>query len=88
MGDTLLTLSIPALLLSSGLYAAARARWRRGHPAPPSPYTQQAARLAGRAALTDAGRIVDEAYGTLGGLYDGRHPETDAQQHPARATAS
>ncbi|MEU9532683.1 hypothetical protein [Streptomyces sp. NPDC048213] len=88
MGDTLLTLSIPALLLSSGLYAAARARWRRGHPAPPSPYTHQAARLAGDAALTGAGRIVDEAYGTLGGLYDGRHPGTEAQQSPASATAA
>ncbi|MGW2472956.1 hypothetical protein [Streptomyces sp. NPDC001665] len=46
MGDTLLTLSIPALLLASGLYTAVRTWWRRGHPAPPSPYTQQAARLA------------------------------------------
>ncbi|WP_405898387.1 hypothetical protein OG242_13370 [Streptomyces sp. NBC_00727] len=88
MGDILLTLSVPALLLSSGLYAVLSARWRRIHPAPPSPYTRQAARLAGRAALTDAGRIVDEAYGTLGGLYDGRHPGTGAQQQPARAAAS
>ncbi|MFG2569687.1 hypothetical protein ACGFR6_30210 [Streptomyces sp. NPDC048567] len=46
MGDTLLILSIPALLLASGLYTAASTWWRRRHPAPPSPYTQQAARLA------------------------------------------
>ncbi|MEV5603122.1 hypothetical protein AB0L33_16945 [Streptomyces sp. NPDC052299] len=46
MGDTLLTLSIPALLLASGLYTVASTWWRRRHPAPPSPYTQQAAGLA------------------------------------------
>lgn len=71
MGDTLLVLSVPALVFASGLYAAADSWWRRGHPSPPSPYTHQAARLAERAMLADAERIVDEAYGTLGGLYDG-----------------
>ena len=88
MGDILLTLSVPALILSSGLYAVVSALWRRRHPAPPSPYTQQAARLAGRAALAEAGQVVDEAYGTLGGLYDGRRPDADAPRQPARATAS
>ncbi|THA70775.1 hypothetical protein E6P78_09470 [Streptomyces sp. A0958] len=72
MGDILLALSVPALVFASGLYAAAETWWRRRHPAPPSPYTHQAARLAERAMLVDAERIVDEAYGTLGGLYDGQ----------------
>ncbi|MEU2251032.1 hypothetical protein [Streptomyces sp. NPDC019224] len=91
MGDILLTLSVPALLLASGLYAVARAWWRRGHPAPPSPYTQQAARLAGRATLGDAEQAVGEAYLRLGGLYDGRLPDPGPQNSespPARATAS
>lgn len=72
MGDVLPALSIPALVLASGVYAVAETWWRRRHPAPPSPYTHQAARLAERAMLVDAERIVDEAYGTLGGLYDGQ----------------
>ncbi|PZT72450.1 MULTISPECIES: hypothetical protein [unclassified Streptomyces] len=79
MGDVLWALSIPVLVGAGGLYAVGAAWWRRRHPAPPSPYTQQAARLAERAALAGAERIVDEAYGTLGALYDG-------QPGPARRT--
>ncbi|MFF3174492.1 hypothetical protein ACFVQ0_17945 [Streptomyces sp. NPDC057900] len=71
MGDILLTLSIPVLVFASGVYAAAESWWRRRHPAPPSPYTHQAARLAERAMLVDAERIVDSAYGCVGALYDG-----------------
>lgn len=71
MGDTLAALSIPVLFFASGIYAAGETWWRRRHPAPPSPYTHQAARLAERAMLVDAERIVDGAYETLGTLYDG-----------------
>ncbi|MFI6966597.1 hypothetical protein [Streptomyces sp. NPDC050149] len=71
MGDTLLALSIPLLVFASGIYAACDTWWRRRHPAPPSPYTHQAARLAERAMLVDAEQIVDGAYVTLGTLYDG-----------------
>lgn len=71
MGDTLLALSIPVLVFAGGIYAACESWWRRRHPAPPSPYTHQAARLAERAMLVDAERIVDGAYETLGTLYDG-----------------
>ncbi|MEU8506207.1 hypothetical protein AB0C40_16110 [Streptomyces brevispora] len=84
MGDTLLALSIPVLVFSGGIYAACESWWRRRHPAPPSPYTHQAARLAERAMLVDAERIVDGAYESLGALYDGpsvpgaRVPATDA----------
>ncbi|MEU1350647.1 hypothetical protein [Streptomyces sp. NPDC005795] len=69
MGDALSALSIPVLVFASGLYAAGETWWRRRQPAPPSPYTHQAARLAERAMLVDAERIVDDAYETLGTLY-------------------
>ncbi|MEV7401500.1 hypothetical protein AB0N93_14025 [Streptomyces sp. NPDC091267] len=71
MGDALLALSIPVLVFGAGIYAAAESWWRRRHPAPPSPYTHQAARLAERAMLVDAERIVDGAYVSLSALYDG-----------------
>lgn len=71
MGDTLLALSIPVLVFASGIYAACETWWRRRHPAPPSPYTHQAARLAERAMLVDAEQIVDGAYASLGTLYTG-----------------
>lgn len=72
MGDALPALSIPVLVFASGIYAACETWWRRRHPAPPSPYTHQAARLAERAMLVEAERIVDGAYETLGTLYDGQ----------------
>ncbi|MGW1224400.1 hypothetical protein [Streptomyces sp. NPDC001478] len=83
MGDILLALSIPVLVFASGLYALAETWWRRRHPAPPSPYTHQAARLAEQAMLRDAERIVDAAYGTVEGLYDG----PGAQARPGAAPA-
>ncbi|MFD8691919.1 hypothetical protein [Streptomyces sp. NPDC059651] len=76
MGDTLLALSIPVLVFAGGIYAACESWWRRRHPAPPSPYTHQAARLAERAMLVDAERIVEGAYGTLGTLYDSPTADT------------
>lgn len=87
MGETLLALSIPVLVFASGIYAAGETWWRRRHPAPPSPYTHQAARLAERAMLVDAERIVDGAYETLGTLYgsppDPRVPATDVSSGAA-----
>ncbi|MFF1922836.1 hypothetical protein ACFVW8_19985 [Streptomyces sp. NPDC058221] len=91
MGDTLLALSIPVLVFAAGIYAAGESWWRRRHPAPPSPYTHQAARLAEQAMLVDAERIVDGAYVTLGSLYDGPSapeapfPATDAAPGPTTA---
>ncbi|MFC9246019.1 hypothetical protein ACFT7S_19015 [Streptomyces sp. NPDC057136] len=70
MDDVLLALSIPVLVFASGIYAACDSWWRRSHPAPPSPYTHQAARLAERAMLTRAEDIVDGVYEVLGPLYD------------------
>ncbi|WP_406451301.1 hypothetical protein OG782_15525 [Streptomyces sp. NBC_00876] len=85
MGDTLLALSIPVLVFASGIYAAGETWWRRRHPAPPSPYTHQAARLAERAMLVDAEKIVDGAYGTLSALYDG--PSAPGARIPATGIA-
>ncbi|MER6195506.1 hypothetical protein [Streptomyces cyaneofuscatus] len=69
MGDVLLVLSVPVLVLTSGIYAVCACWWRREHPAPPSPYTRQAARLAEQATLVRAEEIVDGAYAALGPLY-------------------
>ncbi len=70
MGDVLLALSIPVLVFGGGIYAACDCWWRRGHPAPPSPYTHRAARLAEQDMLLLAEEIVDGAYAALGPLYD------------------
>ena len=83
MGDTLLALSIPVLVFASGIYAACETWWRRRHPAPPSPYTHQAARLAERAMLVDAEQIVNGAYASLGTLYTGPTP-ADARMPATR----
>ncbi|MET8327417.1 hypothetical protein [Streptomyces sp. NPDC005181] len=69
MGDILLALSIPVLVFAVGIYAGCETWWRRRHPAPPSPYTHQAARLAEREMVAAAEEIVDGAYTTLEGLY-------------------
>ncbi|GGP50833.1 hypothetical protein [Streptomyces sindenensis] len=70
MGDVLLALSIPVLVFGGGIYAACDCWWRRRHPAPPSPYTHRAARLAEQEMLLLAEEIVDDAYAALGPLYD------------------
>ncbi|NEB42645.1 hypothetical protein [Streptomyces sp. SID14515] len=70
MGDVLLALSIPVLVFGGGIYAACDCWWRRGHPAPPSPYTHRAARLAEQDMLVLAADIVDDAYAALGPLYE------------------
>ncbi|WP_097874302.1 hypothetical protein [Streptomyces sp. ms184] len=70
MGDVLLALSIPVLVFGGGIYAACDCWWRRRHPAPPSPYTHRAARLAEQDMLMLAQEIVDDAYAALGPLYD------------------
>lgn len=69
MGEVLLVLSIPVLVLASGIHAACDCWWRRRHPAPPSPYTHHAARLAEQATLVRAEEIVDDAYTAFGPLY-------------------
>ncbi|MFI1225523.1 MULTISPECIES: hypothetical protein [unclassified Streptomyces] len=70
MGDVLLALSIPVLVFGGGIYAACDCWWRRRRPAPPSPYTHRAARLAEQDMLLLAEGIVDGAYAALGPLYD------------------
>ncbi|MFD4798110.1 hypothetical protein [Streptomyces anulatus] len=70
MGDVLLALSIPVLVFGSGIYAACDCWWHRRHPAPPSPYTHRAARLAEQEMLFLAEEIVDEAHAALGPLYE------------------
>lgn len=77
MGDVLLALSIPVLVFGGGIYAACDCWWRRRHPAPPSPYTHRAARLAEQEMLLLAEEIVDEAHAALGPLY-----EAPAAPHP------
>ncbi|MFC8232433.1 hypothetical protein [Streptomyces sp. NPDC056663] len=69
MGDILLALSIPVLVFAVGIYAGCETWWRRRHPAPPSPYTHQAARLSEREMVASAEEIVDGAHAMLEGLY-------------------
>ncbi|MFE4919924.1 hypothetical protein [Streptomyces sp. NPDC056661] len=69
MGDILLALSIPVLVFAVGIYAGCETWWRRRHPAPPSPYTHQAARLSEREMVASAEEIVDGAHARLEGLY-------------------
>ncbi|BAG21019.1 hypothetical protein SGR_4190 [Streptomyces griseus subsp. griseus NBRC 13350] len=74
VGDVLLALSLPVLVFGGGIYAACDCWWRRGHPAPPSPYTHRAARLAEREMLLLAEEIVDDAHAALSPLYDAPGP--------------
>lgn len=74
MGDVLTALSIPVLVFGGGIYAACDCWWRRRHPAPPSPYTHRAARLAEQEMLLLAEEIVDDAHAALGPLYDAPSP--------------
>ncbi|MEK8143771.1 hypothetical protein NKH18_22520 [Streptomyces sp. M10(2022)] len=83
MGNTLLTLAIPVPVLVSGLCTACSCWWQRRHPAPPSPYTQQAARLAAREALAGAEGTVTQVYAALGRFYD-----TPGTQDPARSATT
>ncbi|MET8057660.1 hypothetical protein [Streptomyces microflavus] len=83
MGDVLLALSIPVLVFASGIYAACDCWWRRRHPAPPSPYTHRAARLAEQDMLLMAEEIVDDAYAALGPLYDRPAAQAPAAGRPA-----
>ncbi|MEE1727757.1 hypothetical protein ACIPM5_28365 [Streptomyces microflavus] len=82
MGDVLLALSIPVLVFASGIYAACDCWWRRRHPAPPSPYTHPAARLAEQDMLLLAEEIVDDAYAALGPLYDRPAARAPAADRP------
>ncbi|MFD5062063.1 hypothetical protein [Streptomyces sp. NPDC058394] len=69
MGDILLALSIPVLVFAVGIYAGCETWWRRRHPAPPSPYTHQAARLSEREMVAAAEEVIDGAHTRLEGLY-------------------
>ncbi|WP_328888493.1 hypothetical protein [Streptomyces sp. NBC_00316] len=85
MGDTLLALSIPVLVFAAGIHAGCETWWRRRMPAPPSPYTHQAARLAGHETVAAAEEIVVGAYATLEGLYgtsEGAIPAMGATSAP------
>ncbi|MFE6771434.1 hypothetical protein ACFVFD_20930 [Streptomyces fimicarius] len=95
MGDVLLALSIPVLVFGGGIYAACDCWWRRRHPAPPSPYTHRAARLAEQDMLVLAADIVDDAYAALGPLYDApattpcpAGPPAGLNSRPSRPDAS
>ncbi|MGW6578257.1 hypothetical protein ACWF76_02475 [Streptomyces globisporus] len=91
MGDVLLALSIPVLVFGGGIYAACDCWWRRRHPAPPSPYTHRAARLAEQEMLLLAEEIIDDAYAALGPLYDApgpAGPPTVLNPRPPRAPRS
>ncbi|MFF2228234.1 hypothetical protein ACFVV7_33510 [Streptomyces globisporus] len=86
MGDVLLALSIPVLVFGGGIYAACDCWWRRRHPAPPSPYTHRAARLAEQDMLLLAEEIVDGAYAAFGPLYDA--PAASSAPGPAGPPAA
>ncbi|MFE6935925.1 hypothetical protein ACFVDT_28285 [Streptomyces sp. NPDC057699] len=76
MDDLLLALSVPAVVIASGVYAVCDCRRQRRRP--PPPYTRRAARLAAHDAVALAESVVDSAYAALGGLYAG-----PAAPHPA-----
>ncbi|MFF7364935.1 hypothetical protein [Streptomyces sp. NPDC008125] len=77
MGAVLPILSVPAVALASGAYAVAASWWRRRHPAPPSPYTRQALRLAEERMLVTAEEILADAYAAFGPLYTPYVPGAD-----------
>ncbi|MGW0788884.1 hypothetical protein ACWD04_11660 [Streptomyces sp. NPDC002911] len=76
MDDLLLALTVPAVVVASGVYTVVDCRRQRRHP--PSPHTRRAARLAARDALVLAEAVVDSAYAALGRLY-----ADPATPHPA-----
>ncbi|MFJ8754823.1 hypothetical protein ACIREO_36765 [Streptomyces sp. NPDC102441] len=79
MDDLLLALTVPAVVVASGVYAVCDCRRQRRRP--PPPYTRRAARTAARDALILAGTVVEGSYAALGGLYAG-----PATPHPAGNT--
>lgn len=85
MGDTLSALAIPLLVFAGGIYAGCESWWRRRHPAPPSPYTHQAARLAEHETAEAAREIVDGAYATLAEFYGAAGTPEPAAQKPMPA---
>ncbi|MGW2280119.1 hypothetical protein [Streptomyces sp. NPDC001770] len=88
MGDVLPILSVPAVALASGAYAVGASWWRRRHPAPPSPYTRQALRLAEERTLVTAEEILADAYAALGPLYAPSVPGADPHGAGPGARAS
>jgi hypothetical protein len=69
--DLLLALSVPALVVASGLYALAESQWRRRRPAPgPVPYLPGRGPAAGHEQVAAAEAIVADAFARYGDLYD------------------
>ncbi|MFJ3706069.1 MULTISPECIES: hypothetical protein [Streptomyces] len=76
MDALLLALSVPAVVVASGVFTVCDCRRRRSRP--PLPYTRRAARRASRDVLLLAESVVDGAYAALGGLYaDPASPQPD-----------
>ncbi|MEU3129157.1 hypothetical protein ACFT39_29325 [[Kitasatospora] papulosa] len=69
MDDLLLALTVPAVVVVSGVFTVCDCRRRRRRP--PPPYTRRAARLASRDVLLSAESVVGGAYAALGSLYPG-----------------
>ncbi|MFB8118668.1 hypothetical protein ACFQ6U_34790 [Streptomyces sp. NPDC056465] len=67
MDDLLLTLTVPAVVVASGLFAVCHCRRLRRDP--PPPFSRRASRLAAREAVLLAETVVDSAYAALGRLY-------------------
>ncbi|MFD6420968.1 hypothetical protein, partial [Streptomyces sp. NPDC060198] len=59
----------PARVRAGGASAGGAWGGRRPHPAPPSPYTRQALRLAEERTLVTAEEILADAYAAFGPLY-------------------
>lgn len=80
MDDLLLTLTVPAVVLASGVYAVCDCRRMRRNP--PPPYSRRAARTAAREVLSSAEAVVGSAYDALGGLYTDPAAPYPAQDTP------
>ncbi|WP_432105411.1 hypothetical protein [Streptomyces sp. bgisy091] len=66
MHDLLLTLTVPAVVVASGVYTACDCRRGRRNPLP---YTRAAARRSAREAVRQAEDAVSKAYAAVGCLY-------------------
>ncbi|MEU1122745.1 hypothetical protein ABZ371_03955 [Streptomyces sp. NPDC005899] len=67
INDLLLSLTVPAVVVASGVYTVCHCR--RLRRSPPPAYSRRAARDRARDAVADAEAGVTDAYALLGGLY-------------------